>query len=77
MKRTSGKDVSGGGMLETSRRRGERTREGKDRGIKGIFGESVVCLARFRLRAADIEDPLVIFDKILKLPTMNLLRSLA
>ena len=30
------------------------------RGIKGIFGESVVCLARFRLHAGGIVAPLIV-----------------
>ena len=32
-----------------------------DRGMKGIFGEYVVCLARFRLRAAEIGGFLFVF----------------
>lgn len=47
-----------------------------DRGIKGISGESVVCMAWFRLHAAGAEGTLVILI-ISKLPTMNLLRCLA
>ena len=43
-----------GCLEETSHRRGNREREGEDRGIKGILGEFEACLARFKLQTAGI-----------------------
>ena len=56
---------------------GSRCRVDDDRGIEGICGESVVCSARCRLHVSGIVAPLFFCDKILKLPTMILHRSLA
>ena len=48
------------GLLAVAVEESERI---EDRGIKGIFGESVACLARYRLHAAGVVDPFVILIK--------------
>ena len=39
---------------------GSKCRVDDDRGIKGIFGEFVACLAQFRLHAGGIAAPLIV-----------------
>ena len=60
------------GWVQTAYHRGSRKRGEDDRGMKGIFGEFVACLARSGFHTAVIVALLVIFDKIPKPPTMNL-----
>ena len=54
------------GLVQTSCRCGGRTREEADRGIKGIFGEVMACLAWYRLHTAVVGGPEWINDRGIK-----------